>query len=69
MNLDVFLRSKSISDRIDAHFHERRNRVHVQIGHIAECQTTADVTTCKHKRDWRVRALTPFGNESFAGLE
>jgi hypothetical protein len=46
-----------------------RNRVHVQIGHIAECQTTADVTTCKHKRDWRVCALTPFGNESFAGLE
>jgi hypothetical protein len=46
-----------------------RNRVHVQIGHITECQTTADVTACKHKGDWRVCALTPFGNESFAGLE
>jgi hypothetical protein len=46
-----------------------RNCVHVQIGHIAECQTAADVTASKHKGDWRVRALTPFGNESFAGLE
>ena len=46
-----------------------RNCVHVQIGHIAECQTAADVTASKHKGDWRVRALTPFGYESFAGLE
>ncbi len=46
-----------------------RNRVHVQIGHITECQTTADITASKHKGDWRVCTLTPFGNESFAGLE
>ena len=53
----------------DACVSDCRNCVHVQIGHIAECQTTADVTTCKDKGDWRVCALTPFGNESFAGLE
>ena len=60
---------QSLNSTIDGCAGDCSNGVHVQIGHIAECQTAADVATRQHKRHWRVCALTPFGNESFAGLE
>jgi hypothetical protein len=60
---------RKLRSAIDGCVSDRRNCVHVQIGHIAECQTTADVTACEHKGNWRVCSLAPFGNESFAGLE
>ena len=60
---------QSLNSTINSCAGDCGNGVHMQIGDIAECQTATDVPTCKHKCHWRVCALAPFGNESFAGLE
>ena len=60
---------QSLNSTIDGCAGDCGNGVHVQIGDSAKSQVRPDVATSQHERDWRVRALAPFGNKQFTLLE